>query len=207
MSFIVQGTGPWLAQRVGKLTGSRMADAMAVLKSGKPAKARMDLAKEILAERMTGMAVPHFVSVPMKWGLEQEPFAKAEYEDETGELLVPCGFFDHPTIENYGSTPDALRDRDTVVEIKCPTTTTHIAWLMENEIPEEHRPQILSQLACTGRTNALFISFDPRIPGSRRMFVKEWTPEPEEIAAVEAAARDFLAEVEHMWDELTAAAA
>lgn len=203
MSYLVQGTGPWFAQRVGKLTASRMADAMAVLKTGKPAAARINLLKELLAERMTGSAVPHAVTTAMKFGAENEPVAKSEYEDETGEILIPCGFYDHPTIENFGATPDALRGADGVAEIKCPNTSTHIEWIMAGEVPEQHKPQILAQLACTGRKRALFISFDPRIPGNCRMFVKEWTPDPAEIAAVESAARDFLAELERMWDVLS----
>lgn len=203
MSYIVQGTGQWLAQRVGKLTASRMADAMAVLKNGKPAATRAALLKELLAERITGDAVPHFVSGPMKHGIECEPLAKDEYEEFTGEILVPCGFIEHPTIPNFGATPDALRGSDGVAEIKCPQTSTHIEWILAGEVPEQHRPQILAQLACTRRTRALFISFDPRIVGNKRMFIKEWTPEPEEIAAVECAARDFLAELESMWGVLS----
>lgn len=204
MSYLVQGTGPWFAQRVGKLTASCMADAMATLKNGKPAAARIALLKELLAERMTGMAVPHAVTPAMRFGTENEPVAKSEYEDETGEILVPCGFYDHPTIENFGATPDALRGRDAVAEIKCPNTATHVDWLLAGEVPEQHKPQIMAQLACTRRQHALFISFDPRIPGTRRMFVKEWTPDPAEIAAVEAAARDFLAELERCWEQLMA---
>lgn len=203
MSYIVQGTGAWLSQRVGKLTASRMADAMAVLKNGKPGADRMKLLKELLAERMTGDAVPHPVTPAMRHGTENEPVAKSEYEELTGEILMPCGFIEHPTIPNFGSTPDALRGKRGVAEIKCPNTSTHVEWLMAGVIPEQHRPQILAQLACTGRTEALFISFDPRIPGNKRLFIKEWTPEPEEIAAVEAAARDFLKELEAMWDMLS----
>lgn len=202
MSHVVQGTGAWLAQRVGKLTASRMADAMAVLKNGKPAAPRTALLKELLAERLTGIAISHAVTPAMKFGIENEPIAKAEYEEETGEILIPCGFFDHPTIENFGATPDTLRSTDGICEIKCPNTSTHIEWLLANGVPEQHRPQILAQLACTQRRHALFISFDPRIPGNKRMFVKEWTPEPEEIAAVESAARDFLAELDRMWEIL-----
>jgi hypothetical protein len=36
------------------------------------------------------------------------------------------------------------------------------------------------------------------------LFIREWTPERGEIAAVEDAARAFLAEVDAMWEALTA---
>lgn len=194
----------WLSQRTGKLTGSRMADAMDKTKAGKSSAARTKLMHELLAERLTGDVVPHFVSDFMRWGLEQEPYAKQAFEVATGSLLVPCGFYDHPEIGDFGATPDSLLDRDAVVEFKCPQTVTHIAWKLAGVVPEQHRPQILAQLACTGRTRAVFVSFDPRVPAKTQLFVREWTPERAEIEAVEQAARDFLAELEQMWEVLTA---
>lgn len=218
MSYIVQGSGPWFAQRVGKLTASRLHDAIdrladktdkktGVITLGGYKATREALLKELLAERMTGAAVPHFTSNSMKHGTENEPVAKDEYEEMTGEILMPCGFYDHPTIENFGATPDALRGRDGIVEIKAPNTSTHLEYIMDGKIPLKYQRQILAQLACTRRTEALFISFDPRIPGKNRWFIKEWTPLKEEVEAVEDEARKFLKELEGMWDLLCAEAA
>jgi putative phage-type endonuclease len=194
----------WLSARTGKLTASRMADAMDVLKNGKSSAARTKLMHEILAERLTGDAVPHYVNDFMRHGIETEPLAKESFEVATGSLLIPCGFFDHPEIGDFGATPDALLDRDALVEFKCPQTTTHVAWKLSGVVPEQHKPQMLAQLACTGRTRALFVSFDPRVPARTQLFIREWTPERGEIAAVEDAARAFLAEIETMWEALTA---
>ena len=204
--FAPQGSGAWLNARVGHLTASRMADAMAVLKSGKPSEARNKLMIELLAERMTGDAAPHFVNDAMRWGIEQEPHAKAAYETQTGNLLDPCGFVLHPTIEHFGASPDALIGTDAVAEFKCPTSPTHVTWMLAGEMPEQHKPQVLAQLACTRRTHAVFVSFDPRMPPARRLFVIEWAPKPEEIEAVETAARDFLRELDTMFAKLTEAA-
>lgn len=201
-----QGSGRWLNQRVGKLTASRMAAAMDFLKTGKPSAERDKLMKELLAERLTGDAVPHPVNQFMQWGIEQEPFAKEEFQVVTGTLLTPCGFIEHPTIEFFGGSPDALIDADTVFEAKCPQTTTHITWIEGGEVPEQHKPQILAQLACTRRTRAVFVSFDPRIPGRQRLFVREWEPKREEIEAVEEAARAFLAELDKRFMALVEAA-
>lgn len=206
MNFAPQGSGAWLNQRVGCLTASRMADAMAMLKSGKPSESRNKLLIEILAERMTGDAAPHFVNDAMRHGQEQEPFAKAAYEAASGNLLDACGFVLHPTIEHFGASPDAFLDSDYVVEFKCPTSTTHIGWLLAGVMPEQHKPQVLAQLACTQRTRAVFVSFDPRMPANRQLFIKEWTPKPEEIEAVETAARDFLKELDAMFAQLAEAA-
>ena len=205
MSYVVQGTGAWLAARAGKLTASRMADAMDRKKDGSSSAKRENLLKELLAERVTGESVTHYVSPEMKHGIEFEPVAKGEYEEETGIILRPAPFFDHPTIEWFGATPDALIGADTVVEIKCPKTATHMGWIMAKsaEPPVEYQPQILAQLACTRRRKARFISFDPRIAGPRRMMVVDWEPDPAEIAAVEGAALDFLAELDEMFEQFT----
>lgn len=206
MNFAPQGSGAWLNQRVGCLTASRMADAMAMLKSGKPSESRNKLLIEILAERMTGDAAPHFVNDAMRWGIEQEPMAKSAFEATTGNLLDACGFILHPSIEYFGASPDSLLDDDAVVEFKCPTTTTHIGWLLAGVMPDQHKPQVLAQLACTQRSRAVFVSFDPRMPAARQLFIKEWTPTAAEIEAVETAAREFLRELDAMFQQLAEAA-
>jgi putative phage-type endonuclease len=193
----------WLASRCGKLTASRMADAMDLTAKGLDSAKRKALKVELLAERLTGDTVPHFVNSFMQWGLEQEPAAKAAYELASGQMIVPCGFYDHPQIADFGATPDGLIPGG-VIEFKCPQTTTHIGWILAGGVPEQHRPQILAQLACTGRTRAVFVSFDPRIRDERkRLFIAEWAPAKEEIQAVEEAARKFLEEVEQMFQQLT----
>jgi hypothetical protein len=77
--------------------------------------------------------------------------------------------------------------------------------MLAGVVPDQHKPQILAQLACTGRAHAVFVSFDPRMPAARQLFVKEWTPTREEIEAVENAARSFLADLEAMFQQLTEA--
>jgi putative phage-type endonuclease len=193
----------WLSQRCGKLTASRMADAMDLTAKGLDSAKRKALKVELLAERLTGDTVPHFVNSFMQWGLEQEPAAKAAYELASGQMIVPCGFYDHPTIAEFGATPDGLIPGG-VIEFKCPQTTTHITWLLAGGVPDQHKAQILAQLACTGRERAVFVSYDPRIRDTRKsLHIVEWVPERAEIEAVEEHARKFLAEVEMMFQQLT----
>jgi predicted phage-related endonuclease len=194
----------WLQLRCGNLGASRMADAMDVKKDGKPGAKRIALLKELLAERMTGDSVPHYVSDRMVRGLELEPQGKAEFELRTGLLLRPCGFVFHPSIDAFGATPDALIGADTVFEMKAPDTVRHIEYMMAgNVVPEQYRPQVLAQLACTGRERVMFASFDPRVLNERkRMHIVEWVPARSEIEAVEEAARAFLAELDQWWEAL-----
>jgi hypothetical protein len=199
----------WLRARSGKLTASRMNDAMDYLKGGKtPSAKRSKLMRELLAERLTdGENVQHFVTDAMRWGLEKEAEAKAAYEDETGILVADAGFYDHPRIDNLGATPDGLLPGG-LIETKCPTTPTFVEWVMRGGVPEEHKAQMVIQCACTGRAWCEFVAFDPRIKNpARRLFVRRYEPTAEEIATIETAAETFLAELDAMWEAFHQAAA
>lgn len=198
-----QGSGAWLNSRVGKLTASRMADAMDFLVSGKDSKKRSDLKRELLAERLTGSAMPHFVNDAMKWGIDNERAAKNYYSEVTGNLTQDCGFYDHPEIALCGASPDALIGKDGLAEFKCPASTTHLDYLMADEVPDKYKPQMVLQMLCTGRKWCDFVSFDPRFKPAQRLFVKRYVPTDDELKAVTKSAADFLDEVDAMFIKLT----
>lgn len=199
------GTANWHAARRGCLTASRMADAIAVLKTGKPSESRRKLMFDLLAERMSGVAVEHYVTPAMEWGIAHQADATAAYEAETGELVGPEVFVLHPSIDWFGATPDGLVGASGLIEIKCPTTPKHLAWVMAGEVPDEHKPQMLAQLACTGRQWVDFVAFDPRVQKGPQLFIRRFQPERAEIERIEAGARDFLAELAAMEIQLEAA--
>jgi putative phage-type endonuclease len=203
--FIPQQSAAWVRERVGCLTASRMKDAMAVLKNGKPAEARNKLLMEIVAERMADCAADHYVTAAMQWGIDNEPFAASAYENETGALLMPASFYRHPRIEHFGASPDRLLGDDGLVEIKCPSTPRYVEWRLAGVVPDEHKPQMIAQLACTGRRYVDFVAFDPRVVNGPRLFIRRYEPTAEEIAAVETAAVEFLAEADRMFSLVTGA--
>jgi hypothetical protein len=196
----------WLSSRAGKLTASRMRDALAVLKNGQPAKARADLIRELLAERLTGSSVRHYVTPAMQEGLDYEDEAKLAYETQSGQFIGECGFYDHPTIDNFGATPDGLLGNAGLIEVKVPQPATFVAWIMDGTIPEEHQQQMLAQLACTGRRWCEFVAYQPSVKKMSPLFIRRFEPKPEEIAEIEAKAGAFLAEVDRAWELLVAAA-
>ena len=198
------GTPNFFAARRGLLTASRIADALAVLKNGKPSEARRKLMFDLLAERMSGVAVEHYVTPAMEWGIAHQADATAAYEAETGELVGPEVFVLHPSIDWFGATPDGLVGAAGLIEIKCPTTPKHLAWVMAGEVPDEHKPQMLAQLACTGRQWVDFVSFDPRVR-KPQLFIRRFEPDRAEVERIEAGAREFLAELEAMEKQLEAA--
>lgn len=197
-----QGSGFWFANRIGKLTASRMRSAMKRLKNGDDSAERRNLKIEMLAERMTDQIVPKYTNEAMLWGIETEPEAKDVYEEVTGRLITDVGFMDHPAIPFFGASPDGFVD-DGLIEIKCPTTSTHLTWVIDGEVPEEHKPQMIVQCLVTGREWCDFVSYDPRVPESYQLFVRRFTPTSDERSEIEAEATKFLAEVEEMFELIT----
>lgn len=198
-----QGTAAWFADRTGALTASRMAAAMSKLKNGADSADRKALKIEILAERLTGDVVPHYVTPAMQHGIDVEPVARAAYELARGVIVQECGFIRHPSIDLFGASPDGKIHDRVGAEIKCPTTQKYISWRLAGVVPDEHKPQMIAQCVCAGFDEVEFIAFDPRLPKHLQLFVVRFKPTQEERDAVETAAREFLAEVEAMFIQLT----
>lgn len=198
-----QGTAQWFADRTGCLTASNMRAAMSRLKNGNDSADRAALKVAVLAERLTGDVVPHYVTGAMQHGIDTEPLAKAAYMAQTGTLIEDCGFIRHPSIEHFGASPDGRIDARLGLEVKCPTTAKFLSWRLAGVVPEEHRPQMIAQAVCAGFDAVEFVAFDPRLPKHLQLFVVRFVPTQEERDAVEQAAREFLDEVQAMFDQLT----
>jgi len=202
---IAQGTPEWLAARAGRVTASKIPDVMAKIKTGEAA-TRRDYRAQIIAEILTGQPQGDtFTNEAMRWGTEQEPFARAAYEMASGFMVDQVGFVLHPTIERAGASPDGIVDMDGLVEIKCPKTATHIQYRLDKSVPTQYQPQMLWQMACTGAAWCDFVSFDPRLPDDLQLFVVRFNRDQARIDAMEAEVVAFLAEVDETISKLRAA--
>jgi putative phage-type endonuclease len=201
--MIEQGTPEWFAQRLGKVTASRVADIMAKTKTGVSA-SRGNYLAQLVAERLTGQSADTFKSGAMQHGTETEPQARMAYEAETGQIVTEVAMINHPTIEMSGASPDGFVGTDGLVEIKCPNTSTHIASLMADKAPSGYIPQMQWQMACTGRAWCDFVSFDPRMPEDMQLLIKRVPRDEALIAEYEAEVIKFLAEVQETVDKLIA---
>lgn len=173
----IQGSEAWFAERVGQITASRVKDVMAKTKTGYST-SRKNYATELALERITGQKADRFSNAAMAWGIEQEPFARAEYERFTAEMVDEVGYIAHPVIRRSGASPDGLVGKDGLIEIKCPNTATHIEWAIAGKVPPEHVLQMQWQMACAKSGWNDFISFDPRMPEGQQMFVRRlWRDE------------------------------
>jgi len=195
MTTAEQGTDAWVQARLGKLTASRMHDAVRRTKTGWSEYRRAYMI-ELIAERLTGMARKSYLSEAMLWGIETEPQALAVYQKRRGLVTQPGCFVEHPFIPMTGATPDAFVDEDGLVEIKCPDSHTHVGYLIDRMVPEQYIAQTQWQLACTERKWCDFCSFDPRMPPDLRLLVVRVERVPEIIEELETLACEFLKELD-----------
>jgi len=198
-----QHSPEWFAARLGKVTGSRVADLSAKTKSGYSA-SRANYMAELICERLTGQQGERFSNAAMQWGTDQEPMARAAYEFLHAVSVVETGFVVHPVIAEFGASPDGLVGNDGLIEIKCPNTATHIETLLGETVPSKYFTQMQAQMACTGRAWCDFVSFDPRLPDDMQMWAKRVPRDDQFIADREAEIVGFLTELNQKLDALRA---
>ena len=196
-----QHSPEWFEARLGKVTGSRVADLMAKTKSG-PSASRANYMAELICERLTGEQGERFQNAAMQWGTDNEPLARSAYEFLHAEAVTETGFVVHPFIANFGASPDGLVGSEGLIEIKCPNTATHIDTLLTETVPAKYVTQMQAQMACTGRAWCDFVSFDPRLPDEMQMHVRRIKRDELAISEIEAAVIELLADVEKITSEL-----
>lgn len=196
-----QGTAEWLHEKCGNVGASRIADVMEKIKSGEAA-ARRNYRAELICELLTGQSQDSYCSPEMQRGTELEPFARAAYEIRKGVMVDQTGFVMHPTVKRAGASPDGLVGEDGLLEIKCPKTATHIDYLLNGTVPSDYQPQMLWQMACTGRQWCDFLSYDPRLPEALQIFLVRLMRDNDRIAEMEKAVVQFNQEIDEVIERL-----
>lgn len=192
----IQRTDGWFADRLGKVTASRLADVIAKTKSGPAAASRGNYMAQLALERLTGTKAESYSNASMQWGVEQEPFARAAYEAAKGVLVDEVGFLPHPEIEASGASPDGLVGDDGMVEIKCPDTKTAIECWLTGTIDAKYFAQMQWQMRCADRAWCDYVVFDPRMPAKGQLYIKRVDRDNKFIADAEVEVVKFLAELD-----------
>lgn len=102
-SLAPQGSEEWLAVRRGRITGSRVKDALdfkvptkkqqdAGIARGEPSSKRLAYAMDTARERVGGRAAEVYVNAAMRLGTTEETAARVAYEDRTGSMVEEVGF-------------------------------------------------------------------------------------------------------------------
>ncbi len=194
-----QRTEEWYKSRLGKLTASRCSDALATTKTGESAY-RKNLRLQLLAERLTHIPTVIPETPAMRWGTEQEPIAKIAFSEFTGLSVEDVGFIEHPLIKGLGASPDGFTSDGGLIEVKCPQGPRHIENFLSERVPSDYRPQLLCQIACTGREFVHWVSFHPMFPKASQIKVIRFEPSQDEIREFEEKVYAFLEELNE-WEK------
>lgn len=170
--YFEQSSPEWHQARLGIVTASCVADALAK----KGTATRASYMSELIAELMTGMS-PEIKGAPLEWGKTNEPLARSAYEMSTGRQVEQVGFI-YGKGRRVGASPDGLmRELEGGLELKCPySTKNHIDFLLAEKIKSEYIYQVQFTLWITGAKFWDFGSFDPRM---RTQKLKYITIEPD----------------------------
>lgn len=187
-----QRTDEWYQARLGKVTASKVSAVLAK----KDSATRADYLTDLVLERLTGKQQEFYQNEAMQWGTDTEPQARMAYEAHTNNLVDEYGFIDHPTIVNFGCSPDGGIGEDGLIEIKCPNSKTHLSTLLSGKAPSKYIPQMQTQMAVMNRQWCDFVSFDPRLPEELQLFIVRVNRDDEYIAKLEEEVSAFLKEVD-----------
>lgn len=123
-----------------------------------------------------GEPKPDVFNYAMEWGLEQEPQAVLRFANDNNldvnddDFIYTSvgGFVFFKYLDIAGGTPDLIL-KDSIVEIKCPNSETHLYNLLfvnaeniQKEYPVYY-DQCQMNMFLTEKKKAVFMSFDPRI--------------------------------------------
>ena len=168
---IVQGTDDWHQERLGRATASNAAAILDFTQKDVEGSKRRLYRLEIVAQILSGIAVQDkYVSAPMRAGTFAEGPARAFYELEEGVMVETVGIIIGDD-ERTAYSPDGLVGEHGAIEIKGPTTTTHLQTLDVGQIPEGNMPQLLFAFMCCPPLQWIdFISRDGGMSNDPAMF-------------------------------------
>lgn len=183
-----QHTPGWYRSRLGNITGS-MVGVLMKYPRGKEdgfTDTAMNYLYQLAAERTMNPAIVDddtlfaeylqqvdATTKAMRWGTEQEQYARALYARKCSVQVVEVGSIPHPSIPHFASSPDGFGYDDqsgtkTCVEIKCPTQATYMKYRHELlaggsllGVKPEYYYQCMAHMMCTGALCTDFVAYCP----------------------------------------------
>lgn len=192
-----QGGEAWLQARVGKITASRFKDARDRLADktdkktgqvtrGGPSAKCIAYAAQVAVERIACRPVDKvFENWQMREGSEQEPFARAAYDVETGNIVQEVGAI---TTDDglFLYSPDGLIGADGLLEIKTILSPDRILKIVGEGDLSDFMDQCLGGLWLTGRKWIDLVLWCPALePIGRQLTIHHITRDENAIEALE----------------------
>lgn len=165
---VEQNTDEWFLLRAGLLTSSKLGTVMANFGKafGEPAK---KYAVQIAVEQITGQPISSSYSNDhMQRGHEQEPVARALYEERTFSEVANGGFFQSAFV---GCSPDGRVCDEGAIEIKSVIAPVHFANVSRGGLDPAYRWQCFGNLKFMGVEWLDFVSYCADFPDDKRLYV------------------------------------
>ena len=199
-SDVRQNTPEWLDLRRGKFTASIAGKLLTP--TGRQSVTFKEEIGRIIAESMK-LQEPELHDLQTYWmarGTELEAEARRWFTVETGMGVVEVAFIDDGLV---GASPDGLlylpdSDQPCGLELKVPKPSTHIKWLLADELPKEHKAQVHFTMCLLGAPVGYFMSYSPDLaPLIIRVKRDDYT------ASMEAAIGNYIAEFKDAYMTIT----
>lgn len=194
-----QGSPQWHAARAGCVTASEFDTVLAQGKGGAPSKTRQTYLYKLAGEILTGEVVDSYTNAHMERGKVMEDEARSYYQFLTDVEVQRVGFLKRGQV---GCSPDGLIDANGMHEIKTKLPHLHIAVLLADQLPPEHRAQCQGALWVAEREWIDFQSYWPKLPP----FIKRVYRDEVYIADLAKAVDVFLDELNNLVHKLRNAA-
>jgi putative phage-type endonuclease len=202
---IAQGSPEWMALRVGKIGGSRIADLLTEGRSGAESLTRRKYKNELIRERLTGRKLDTYKTPAMQRGIDLEPMARAWYEVKYNTFVDQVAIVLHPSINGGQCSPDGIVEAtNSLIEIKIPNPENHLDNILTGgKQLEQYYDQVQWQLACMPEKEFCdLVSYDPEMPDHLQGFVKRIYRDDEYIQTMQNAVIAFLSEIETIVNNL-----
>lgn len=194
---VVQGSPEWFELRAGKVTGSRLKRVFLA--------DNLSLMDEIISEQLTGFwDDDDYVSDEMQWGIDKQPEALSAWEADRKLQLIRDGFIQCERFPLLGYSPDGRYGVEGGVEVKCPTSKKHVQYLRQQQLPNDHKWQVLASFIINPKLKWYdFMSYDPRL-SQRPIFIHRTYREDvaTELSTAETALEKFFAKLEKYKGEI-----
>ena len=157
---IVQGTDEWKEIRHGKVGGSTIAKLMSY--HDKSIRNCTEY-YSVLAEHAEEFDpfIENRITAEMQRGNDLEPDARKEYERISGSVVQQVGWVE---MDNglIGISPDGIVNEKHNIEIKCPSSNTHMMYILDNSVfTEKYAWQIVHNFYVMDIEKLTCISYRP----------------------------------------------
>jgi putative phage-type endonuclease len=202
---IEQGSPEWMALRIGKIGGSRVADVLTEGRGGSESLTKRKYKNELIRERLTGRKLDTYKTPAMQRGIDLEPMARAWYEVKYNTFVDQVAIVLHPSIDGGQCSPDGIVEAtNSLIEIKIPNPENHLDNILTGgKQLEQYYDQVQWQLACMPEKEFCdLVSYDPEMPDHLQGFVKRIYRDDEYINNMQNAVIAFLSEIETIVNNL-----